>query len=550
SWKRRRVTFNWDVAEARQSAVLQGHEGVIVALAARGSSLLSASQDGTVRLWDVGTAELKRVFSGFSPMLSALQILHRPAAQPDSTPAHAGTPALQALAPARHTGAQPTLVVSSALGTVTLCALDSEEPCDSPASWGSDIRALTALPEPDDLSGNHTQRLVVVGGPRGGAVVWDVTAHQQVRALGNTTASVTCLAAHGGVLAVGEASGGVRVWDTTAIKVSHWRPAGPGLAAHTAPVRALALHRGKRRAVRLASAGDDGSITVWAARRPSLATQEWEWVLERRMWHASTSCLGQPSSEVVKGLARFYESGRTGGRHLRVAGDMLRGEVSTAQEQGVTGDVLHSASQGSDTKDFHVLQRGHLWGKSFHNEEQEGWQTSLGRPEGGKRRGEMGPGMAKWMLIDSAFKREQVVLDGVGRRRQPGGAAAAAATLSGLRHDRMASAGDVADGDSAYTTLWSGRNGVAGRGRGTDGELSEDDAEHIVGVNCVAWSPDGSRLVSGGDDGAIRIWDAANYRCIRKLRDHQTDEGGVRAVVIRDGFMATGGTDELVKLYQ
>jgi WD40 repeat protein len=31
---------------------------------------------------------------------------------------------------------------------------------------------------------------------------------------------------------------------------------------------------------------------------------------------------------------------------------------------------------------------------------------------------------------------------------------------------------------------------------------------HQGRVTSVAWSPDGRRLLSGGDDGSLRVWDA------------------------------------------
>jgi U3 small nucleolar RNA-associated protein 4 len=34
-------------------------------------------------------------------------------------------------------------------------------------------------------------------------------------------------------------------------------------------------------------------------------------------------------------------------------------------------------------------------------------------------------------------------------------------------------------------------------------------AQHDGRALCVAWSPDDNQLVSGGDDGAVRVWDAA-----------------------------------------
>jgi WD40 repeat protein len=35
---------------------------------------------------------------------------------------------------------------------------------------------------------------------------------------------------------------------------------------------------------------------------------------------------------------------------------------------------------------------------------------------------------------------------------------------------------------------------------------------HTSKVNCVAFSPDGGRIVSGGQDGTLRVWDASKKR--------------------------------------
>lgn len=45
-------------------------------------------------------------------------------------------------------------------------------------------------------------------------------------------------------------------------------------------------------------------------------------------------------------------------------------------------------------------------------------------------------------------------------------------------------------------------------------------AGHSGPVNAVAFSPDGARLLSGGDDGTLRLWDAATGRELRRCTGH------------------------------
>ena len=42
---------------------------------------------------------------------------------------------------------------------------------------------------------------------------------------------------------------------------------------------------------------------------------------------------------------------------------------------------------------------------------------------------------------------------------------------------------------------------------------------HIGWVTCCAWSPDGATLVSGCDDGSLKLWDASTHACTATLRE-------------------------------
>jgi tRNA A-37 threonylcarbamoyl transferase component Bud32 len=43
---------------------------------------------------------------------------------------------------------------------------------------------------------------------------------------------------------------------------------------------------------------------------------------------------------------------------------------------------------------------------------------------------------------------------------------------------------------------------------------------HASQIHCVAWSPDGKRIASGGSDGTVIVWDAAKGRAIFTLKGH------------------------------
>ena len=72
---------------------------------------------------------------------------------------------------------------------------------------------------------------------------------------------------------------------------------------------------------------------------------------------------------------------------------------------------------------------------------------------------------------------------------------------------------------------------------------------HTDDVRSVAVSPDGTRLVSGGDDKTVKLWDVAAGQALRTFEGHSY---GVRAVGIsRDGaHIVSGGTDGTVKVWE
>jgi WD40 repeat protein len=111
--------------------------------------------------------------------------------------------------------------------------------------------------------------------------------------------------------------------------------------------------------------------------------------------------------------------------------------------------------------------------------------------------------------------------------------------------------------DGSLLATCSGNNNM-GKEHGTDSTLrlwdvaSKECIFTILGhagnsIKCVAWSLDGSKLVTGSSDHTARVWDASSGECQAILYGH-TDKV-LCASFSRSGKLATGSGDGTTRLW-
>ncbi len=89
-------------------------------------------------------------------------------------------------------------------------------------------------------------------------------------------------------------------------------------------------------------------------------------------------------------------------------------------------------------------------------------------------------------------------------------------------------------------------------GRGADEVVTFNG--HKKAVTCMAWSEDGTRLISGGSEGEIISWDAVGEVGMFRLKGHRGQVTSLRilahpTVAAHPGFLVSTSKDTFLKLW-
>ncbi len=436
-----------------------------------------------------------------------------------------------------------------------------------------EVRAVAFSPDGQRIATAAVDGEIAVGAPRAGG------ARDVVARLRGDFASSIDVGARGETLAIGTDGGRVAVL-----------PAGGGAvrdlgAGHEGPVFAVRFDAAARRVV---SAGGDGFARIWSVSGGppiELAHGAGQLVL------AATFAPGETRVVTgdLAGVLRVWDS-RTGRLIERIAvGDAPIASVSVSRDGrrvvaggadgairvvGVPGGALLADMRrhqgparaayvpGSDAIVSAGEEDGTLrtWRAPFTRASRAAGTYPVFSPDGRLvLAGDAGDGAIHLWTPATGAERE------LNRHRAP---SAAQLSPSGDRivtasEDGTVRLWDVASGRSrlvpslagekfAAVIDASGRIAISGATplviQGADGSRRIRLGGPGARVNVLAFSPDGRHLLTGGDDGSPRIWDARTGKVERTLRGH---EGVIRDVAYSDDgrSIATAGSDGTVRVW-
>jgi WD40 repeat protein len=119
------------------------------------------------------------------------------------------------------------------------------------------------------------------------------------------------------------------------------------------------------------------------------------------------------------------------------------------------------------------------------------------------------------------------------------GLADTAAQLRSWLQQRVATSSQSAGGNVEYRENWLTLDGLLRQGT---------SLSHPAAVNCASFLRDGSRIVSGSEDGIVRVWDSSTGKVVQELKGHT---GSVVSVAFSPNGtrVVSGSSDETVRVW-
>ncbi len=500
----------WDVATGREIHRLRGHSDSVltVAFSADGKILASGSGDRTVRLWDVATSEEIRRLPAHRH--DVLGVAFSPDGKTLAAAAEDQSVRLWDLVSGRETRSLEghsdwiRAVAFSPDGKVLASGSDDHTVRLWDVATGDEIRRLEG--HRDWVLGvafSPDSRILASASEDGSLRLWQLTEDRPARQLQADAEAVRSVAfsPDGSALASGSGGGGVRLWEVaTGAEIRR-------LAAHSGAVRAVCFAPGGKT---LASASDDRTVRLWDVITGAEIRR-----LEAHSLAVLTVAFS-PAGETLasgsdNGVVRLWDvvTGRESLRPEAQSGAVLSVAFSPDGEHFVTGSdggsvQLWNARTGAKIREF----TGHSEAVAAVAFSPDGRTVASGSDDRSVR------------LWDPEFDEEAGRLDGHtdwvrAVAFSPGGKILATGAV-----DRTVRLWDLATGREI------------GRLEG-----------HSLGVRAVAFSPAGKLLASGSSDRTVRLWEVDGGREIRRLEGHRD---WVAAVAFSpDGkTLASGAWDE------
>jgi WD40 repeat protein/tRNA A-37 threonylcarbamoyl transferase component Bud32 len=523
---------------------LKGHTGPVrgVAYSPDGTRLASASNDGTVKVWDAATGQLALSLTGHTAVV--LSVAYSPdgkrLASAGGELDKPGEVKVWDLA----TG-QEALSLKGHTSEVLSVAYSPDGKRLAGASYDGTVRVWDAATGQEALSlKGHTHWVFSVAyspdGKRlasasydGTVRVWDAATGQEALSLKGHTGWVESVAysPDGKRLAGTSYDGAVKVWDAATGQLAL------SLKGHTGAVWSVAYSPDGKR---LASASQDNTVKVW-----DLATGQEALSLKGHtgaVWSVAYSPDGKRlASASEDGTVRVWDAatgqeaiplkGHTGpvrsvayspdGKRLASASGMevkvwdaatgqlalsLQGDTGRIKSVAFSPDSKRLASAGGELdKPWEVKVWDAATGQlALSLKGHTGWVTSVAySPDGQRLASASEDGTVR--VWDAATGQEALSLRG-----HTGSVHSVAYSPDG---QRLASAGGEL-GKPGEVQVWDAATG----------QLALSLKGHTSGVTCVAYSPDGQRLASAGGGagkpGEVQVWDAATGQLTLSLIGH------------------------------